>query len=386
MDVVILVFTVFVVGNKLVLSSLFLLRKNNSLPVKVLAIILLLPACTALSNFFMYKKLYDLVWYVQLQFVAILAMGPLTYFYIQMMLGEKVKIDLYTLAHFIPSFAAFYLLPYHYSLPQAQQKLFVDNFYGDQVWYVYWSNLILGFQYLTYAIVSAVKVHKTEKIILQFYSSESFVKIKFLKEFLYLNLILSLVALPTSVIMGNEWSDLIIVPVCMVIYTFYIYYQSMNTGAIFDKTQYNSYLENIAPMKIYREERYLHSRMSEKEVEDCFAEIEEYFAAQQPWLDSELKLTHVSKELQLSAHKVSEVINRKAGLNFNEFVNNYRLEYAKSLLENDLNKSMKMEHVGLDSGFNTKSNFYKIFKEKTGLTPSEYRKLHEISSKIRATG
>jgi AraC-like DNA-binding protein len=50
---------------------------------------------------------------------------------------------------------------------------------------------------------------------------------------------------------------------------------------------------------------------------------------------------------------------------------------VKKLLESDT----KYTNLGIafDCGFNSKSSFHRIFKEVTGLTPSEYKKSLNIS-------
>jgi len=56
-------------------------------------------------------------------------------------------------------------------------------------------------------------------------------------------------------------------------------------------------------------------------------------------------------------------------------INFYRIEEAKNLLSSEKAKQMTIEAIGSDSGFNTKSAFYRAFKKHTGLTPSDFMRL-----------
>jgi AraC-like DNA-binding protein len=62
------------------------------------------------------------------------------------------------------------------------------------------------------------------------------------------------------------------------------------------------------------------------------------------------------------------------GKNFYNLVNDYRVEEVKRRLEDPQYKHLTILAIAYDSGFNAKSSFNTIFKEKTGSTPSEYLK------------
>ena len=93
-----------------------------------------------------------------------------------------------------------------------------------------------------------------------------------------------------------------------------------------------------------------------------------------PYLDRELTIYDLSRQLQIPRHILSEIINEHMGKNFYNLVNDYRVEEVKSRLETDDYKHLTILGIAFDSGFNSKSSFNTIFKEKTGSTPSEYLK------------
>ncbi|MBP7498349.1 MAG: AraC family transcriptional regulator, partial [Chryseobacterium sp.] len=92
------------------------------------------------------------------------------------------------------------------------------------------------------------------------------------------------------------------------------------------------------------------------------------------FLDPNLTLEMVAKELQVTKHLLSQYINETLGKSFSSLIKEYRVEKAKQLLQTESN--FTIEGLGYDSGFSSKSTFFTAFKKITGSTPSEYQKLH----------
>ena len=90
---------------------------------------------------------------------------------------------------------------------------------------------------------------------------------------------------------------------------------------------------------------------------------------QRPYLDSDLKQADVATALGVRLDEVSRCINSYA-FNFSQFVNGYRIEYAKQLM---LQKpGIKMTQVAIESGFSNETSFYRTFKAIVGMPPSEW--------------
>ncbi|NVJ99333.1 MAG: helix-turn-helix transcriptional regulator [Alphaproteobacteria bacterium] len=83
-----------------------------------------------------------------------------------------------------------------------------------------------------------------------------------------------------------------------------------------------------------------------------------------------LTLGQLADELGLSRHVASEVLNKGHGRTFYDFVNDHRVEKAKALLTST---DKTVLEAAFEAGFNNKASFNRAFKERTGLTPSQYR-------------
>ncbi|KJF44885.1 helix-turn-helix domain-containing protein [Draconibacterium sediminis] len=93
----------------------------------------------------------------------------------------------------------------------------------------------------------------------------------------------------------------------------------------------------------------------------------------QYYLNQDLSIHDFAKEINISARTISTCINKSFGFNFNEWVNNYRVEKALEILNDKTNDHLSIEGIGLDSGFKSRSAMYIAFKKKTGKTPGNFR-------------
>lgn len=127
------------------------------------------------------------------------------------------------------------------------------------------------------------------------------------------------------------------------------------------------------------QKKYLKSGLKQKDVARYIKQLEKHMAESKPYLDRELSIFDLSKQLKIPRHFLSEVINEHMGKNFYNLVNDYRIEEVKKRLEDSKYRHLTILAIAYDSGFNAKSSFNTIFKEKTGMTPSEYQK--KVTSK-----
>jgi AraC-like DNA-binding protein len=93
---------------------------------------------------------------------------------------------------------------------------------------------------------------------------------------------------------------------------------------------------------------------------------------QKPFLDCELTLEKMSHMLEISENELTRLLNHEMNTNFYKLVNDYRIETVlKKLKETDRGRFTIMASA-YESGFNSKSTFYRIFKEYTRMTPVEF--------------
>jgi AraC-like DNA-binding protein len=92
------------------------------------------------------------------------------------------------------------------------------------------------------------------------------------------------------------------------------------------------------------------------------------------YLDADVSLSSVSKLIGKTTQTTSEVINQYAKRNFNDFINYYRIQEAKTMLLDSNSKHFTISSIAFDIGFSSLSSFNSAFKKFERTTPSAYRK------------
>ncbi len=106
-------------------------------------------------------------------------------------------------------------------------------------------------------------------------------------------------------------------------------------------------------------------------LEDYKQQLLVLMETDQPYLDGDLRIAQLADRLGIPAYQVSQVINVAFAESFFDFINRYRVGYAKMLLLRDGERSNILD-VALQSGFNSKASFNRVFKRATGMTPSQF--------------
>lgn len=88
--------------------------------------------------------------------------------------------------------------------------------------------------------------------------------------------------------------------------------------------------------------------------------------------DKEISLESVADHIHISPTYLSSIFKREYNENFVDYVSNYRVEKAKELLREG---NFKVNAIAGMVGIGNVKYFYKVFKKRTGLTPSEYKEL-----------
>ncbi|GEM_PF-3613235 len=145
-----------------------------------------------------------------------------------------------------------------------------------------------------------------------------------------------------------------------------------------------SVVRNNIPYDIYRtieelkgDEKYKKSNLTDATAEDYARKITDYMEKYRAYTDEDLTLQKMSRDLSISPHHISQVMNTKLNMNFYTFINLYRVNEAKQLLTSPRHRDLKIIEICHLAGFKSKSVFNTVFKEFTSLTPKEYRETGE---------
>lgn len=119
--------------------------------------------------------------------------------------------------------------------------------------------------------------------------------------------------------------------------------------------------------------RYADKRLSEADRTRFLAALTAAMESGHAYRDGELKLEQLAERIAMSGHELSQLINDACGVNFQDYLNRYRVEALKVALRDPAQSGTSILDLALAAGFNSKSALNRGFKKHTGVTPSEYR-------------
>lgn len=127
----------------------------------------------------------------------------------------------------------------------------------------------------------------------------------------------------------------------------------------------------VAEVALVNKEKYQYSPLSKEEQDRIATLIHSYLKSGTAYIEEEFSLHSLAMAIGFSKHQVSQVITDTMQSNFYELVNTYRLELFLHKLDRD--PSLSVSDLSYQVGFKSRTTFYKYFKSKVGLTPSEYK-------------
>jgi AraC-like DNA-binding protein len=113
---------------------------------------------------------------------------------------------------------------------------------------------------------------------------------------------------------------------------------------------------------------------TDSERADYDRKVQQAIKTEHAYLNSDLMLDDLAERTGISSKKLSRFINDHYHQTFFDFINSFRIEEAKRIMTTTVDPKLTVLEVMYQSGFNSKSSFNNLFKKKTGLTPSEFRK------------
>ena len=94
--------------------------------------------------------------------------------------------------------------------------------------------------------------------------------------------------------------------------------------------------------------------------------------------DDELSLTKVAKFAHISANHLSEKFKEVAGINFVDYVARIRVDNARDLLQNS---NLRISEIAFAVGFQSLSQFNRVFKKLMRKSPTQFRAAHTKRAK-----
>ena len=117
--------------------------------------------------------------------------------------------------------------------------------------------------------------------------------------------------------------------------------------------------------------KYARVKVDEQEFADIVSRMKAYIEEKRCYTNPELKMSDLAEVLGLSSSKLSQVFSLYVKENYYEFINRYRLEEFKRLIDEGEYKKYTLTALSEKCGFK-KSSFFSTFRRVEGMTPTEY--------------
>ncbi|MEN6455251.1 MAG: AraC family transcriptional regulator [Prolixibacteraceae bacterium] len=313
---------------------------------------------------------------LSVSFISLLLLhGPFLFLYVSALIDPNAQFTKGKLSHFIP-FVLFNLFIVIASFfPEISERIRLDHVESEPG-APHLFNLFLLLTVVSgpfYFALAITLFRKLDIDIFNNFSSYEDTKPDWLRKLVY--------------IFGGIWTVLMIVATVhhvfhMFSWTFCTHGLSLSLSAFIiligyyglkQKEVFIHYSDRNAEYVTEPKAKYLGMSLKETDVEQYVNKLKHFMAAEKPYLDANISLPELAGKLQVPSHQLSRIINERFGVNFFDFINQYRIEEVKSRIANPAYENLSLLGIAFDSGFNTKSAFNRVFKKMTGFTPSEYK-------------
>lgn len=361
--------------NLIILFIAFFFRKDNTLPNKILALILLDTAISFLGNativggyFTQFPYLFFLSWCTSAFF------GPLVFTYTCLFTGANInwKHPIWLAAFFIAvfglSFPATYLL-----LAAAERPAFAMSLLNEPLPWQMTAINIFGMLMIWIGVTAAAfKTIRYKKRLVKTVSNLDKTKLVFIISFVILVGTLTLATTILYLVLPQHLVEYLYLPCLITCIYFFILFYTFRHHTIFTTETYGKFLQDTLPA---REEMAIADiqlvSLPKGELQVLAQRVEAYLMQSDIYTNPDLTIGILAKGMNVSADKISTVINKEMNKNFFDLINEKRVDKSKELLTNKINQ-MTIEAIAYEAGFNSRASFYRAFKKCTSLTPSQY--------------
>ncbi|QTD37147.1 helix-turn-helix transcriptional regulator [Polaribacter batillariae] len=294
---------------------------------------------------------------------------PFIYFYTECIVYEKIRKKYLTLS-LLPFIGMIFILSLKFFILSGNEKLMIykSQLSGEKLYSI--TDIILFIQCFLYLPIcyKLVKIHSNN--IESKFSNIDRISLKWLE----------------TIILGAT----IVFGLIFLFYLFYFFSKDLNYETIgkisvvgicvfqavlgYYGIRRTSLFHNSNDFVLDVKTKYKKTGLSKSMAEKYYNDLCIYMEKEKPFLDSELTLTDLSKQIDVKPNQLSQVINQFSDKNFYSYVNGYRINTVAKMLKDKSKDHISILGLAYDAGFKSKSVFNSLFKSIYGITPSQYKK------------
>ena len=353
------VLTLMVIAQGLFAALILSTSKVNKVANRFLSLLLLSFSLWLIDSFYKVAEVYqqDPEFYFQPIFYS-LAFGPLIFFYVKSITNSSFQFSKKDWIHFVPV------------LLQAGLYWFLTfQSYPYKLWF--WETIhfpiTYGLEFNLTLISMAIYLGFSIRLLVRY---QKWLENQF-SEFSKIHLNWLKILLTIMLVLCVFWSVDLILRYLFDIYHVYNF-SEISLGFVVLLLAYGGIRQsNISQVNFEIKEKKSNAVVEELDV-NLLEKIKARMTKEKDYLNPTLSLKEFSQNLNTPSRTISKHINQGLGISFVDFVNQYRVEELKAKIDSGQLEQFTLLSLALESGFNSKSSFNRIFKKLTKMSPSEY--------------
>ncbi|MHB0756356.1 helix-turn-helix domain-containing protein [Polaribacter sp. M15] len=350
------------------LFSVFLLsvKTEKKLPNQLLASFLIVTAID-ISAFFYHQHIQIPLNLEMLRNSISAFKNPLLFLYILSVIYSNFRLKWKHLVHLLPWIITILVLMPNFFLVSNEAKIEFTKNYNTTI-EIQFLDYFGDFLSLAYLIAELYYITRYRKLLLEnFTNKTTFKNYKWLKQLailLFIGQVLTWIKNYARLNLSLEETNSLrtIILVFGVFLICWLFLKAVNSPKLFKGVDVN--------LKTSKE---INTSKNIEQNEDLSA-LKNFMLDKKPYLNPSLTIRKLAEELKMNSRDLSVLINQHLNQHFFDFVNQYRIEEAKSILKNPKKREFTVLEVLYEVGFNSKSSFNTAFKKHTGTTPTQFRK------------
>jgi len=303
---------------------------------------------------------------------AYLLVMPLFYLYVNAVCYSDFTLKRKHLLHLIPFIVVnLILVPRLYLAEGAAKEDFFKVMWSSPEMFVY--QIIGELQYFFYIVGVFLVLKKYKKIYLENYTNSNTLLYKWLSQLAVIFLVIHLCIILKNIVRYTQdrdlfiWLNIVAGTVFLLVACWFIL-KALNYPELFRRID-----STLQPTKDFAETLETENKTDETKSFQI-EQLKNFMVEKEPFLNPSLTIHELADQVNIPVRELSVLINHHLDQHFFDFVNEYRIKKAMTILKDPTKKEYTVLEILYEVGFNSKSSFHTSFKKYTNQTPTAFRK------------